>query len=419
MNRFKRDAITIFESALAAANAGNAVRRKFRIPAGHFDRIFLISAGKAACEMASAVHEKIGEHLNGAIVITKEGHADVRVPGCWLWEAGHPIPDERGVRASEAVRELASQLTGRDLLIVCLSGGASALLSAPAPPVTLKDKQLTTGLLLRAGADIHELNAVRKHVSFLKGGRLAALAYPAKILTLTLSDVIGDPVDVIASGPTAPDATTCADAIAVLTKYDLIHAVPPSVLERLKAEDETPKAGDAVFRNVENVIVGSNRLALEAAAATARDMGYETTILSDRVQGEARDAGLDHARILKRADPPACILSGGETTVTVRGKGKGGRNQEFALAAAIEIDGDDDRAVLCAGTDGTDGPTDAAGAFAAGDTLKRAAQLGLDAGICLRENNSYAFFGALGDLIKTGPTGTNVMDINVMLARRS
>ena len=419
MSDLKQDALAIFHAALEAAEAGHAVRRHFFSPTGEFDRVSLIAVGKAACPMAAAVQEIVGERLNAALIVTKRGHVTSDLQNTDVIEAGHPIPDTNSVRASEAVRRLVKPLSARDLLIIAISGGASALLSAPAHPVTLADKQRTTDLLLRAGATINELNAVRKHLSTLKGGRLAALAYPAKVVGLILSDVIGDPLDVIASGPTVPDPTTLEDAGGVLLKYGLWDGVPESVRKRLEFGPETPKADDPVFGNVQNIVVGSNRLALEAAEAKAEALNYKTNILSSTLEGEARVVAREHAEILKRAMPPACILSGGETTVTVRGTGKGGRNQEFALAAAQEMDGLQSVAILCAGTDGTDGPTDAAGAFATGDTIERARRLDLDAAKYLARNDAYSFFDALGDLVKTGPTGTNVMDVNIMLARRS
>jgi len=435
-----RDALAILKAALEAADAGNAVRRHFsssanhlragalRIPLKDFDRVFLIGAGKAAVQMAAAASRVLPRTLSGGIVVTKYGHAGRGLGRVSVIEAGHPIPDEHALNASQQMRDLLSELNARDLLIVVISGGASALLAAPAGPVTLATKQRTTDLLLRAGANIAELNAVRKHLSALKGGRLAALAYPATVVSLLLSDVIGDPVDIIGSGPTAPDPGTFRDALAVLDKYELTDRVPESVRDHLRQGaagnlPETPKPGDPLFQNVHNIVVGSNRLAIEAAAAKGRALGYRTLILSSTIQGETREVAGVHAQILRElrssghpVRPPACILSGGETTVTVRGSGKGGRNQEFALAAALEIAGLRDSLVLSAGTDGTDGPTDAAGAIATGETLSRGAGLGLDAAAHLRANDSYPFFDSLGDLIRTGPTGTNVMDIHLLLA---
>jgi glycerate 2-kinase len=436
--KLKRDAFWILRKALEAADAGNAVRRylapgkgmgaaggdAFRLEPENYDRIFLIAAGKAAVPMAQAVEEIVGVPLAREMVITKHGHTGPLRDSVAI-EAGHPIPDEAGEKAAREIRNLVSgKLRSRDLLLVAISGGASAILPAPVESVTLKAKQETTDLLLRAGANIHELNAVRKHLSFLKGGRLAKLAYPATVVSLLLSDVIGDPLDVIGSGPTAPDGSTFGDAIAVLERYDLLERVPRAVSRYLDAGargeiEETPKPGDPVFDKVHNLVVGSNRLALEAAQREALSLGYETQILSSTVEGEARKVGMEHAKSLRavlKDGRPRCFLAGGETTVTVRGAGKGGRNQELALAAAIGIEGLENVAVLSAGTDGTDGPTDAAGAFATGSTLLGAAKLGLDAREHLAHNDSYPFFESLGDLIKTGPTGTNVMDIQILLA---
>lgn len=454
--KLRRDALRIFRAALAAAEAGNAVRRHLTVlrdglrvdgislPLEEFDRVFLIGAGKASVEMATAVEAMLRGRLAGTLVVTK--HAGTRpnkqaVPlqaprkqrlrPRQIIQSEHPIPGRAGLEAAAKISELLRQLNARDLLIVAISGGASALLPAPAKGVTLKAKQRTTEMLLRAGADIGELNAVRKHLSMLKGGQLAARAYPATLVGLLLSDVIGDPMDVIGSGLTAPDDSTFADALAVLEKFGLKDKAPLVVRQHLESGAlgeiaETPKSGDPIFENVHNIVVGSNRLALEAAAREAKALGYAPLILSSSMQGEAREAARVHAEILREvvrsgnpARAPACILSGGETTVRVRGRGTGGRNQEFALAAALAIDGLRDVLVLSAGTDGTDGPTDAAGAMATGGTIERARRWGLNAGEYFADNNSYAFFDALGDLIRTGRTGTNVMDVHMLLAGRS
>jgi hydroxypyruvate reductase len=381
--------------------------------------------------MAVAVEKIAGSYLAGGLAITKHGHTTLRPRGVTLIEAGHPIPDRAGVKAARDVEELLRELNARDLLIVAISGGASALLSAPAEPVTLAAKQKTTDLLLRAGADIFQLNAVRKHLSLLKGGWLAALAYPATLVSLLLSDVIGDPLDVIGSGPTAPDESTFADAISVLKAYRVLERVPGVVRKRLEQGlrgeiPETPKPGDSLFQNVHNVVVGSNGLALQAAARKAKLLGYRPLILSSSMQGETREVARVHGEILREVvtsgqplRAPACLLSGGETTVTVRGSGKGGRNQEFALAAALNIAGLPNVLALSGGTDGTDGPTDAAGAMATGETVALAKKRGLDALDHLTRNDAYPFFAALGDLVKTGPTGTNVMDLNLLMAGRS
>ncbi|MBV9761296.1 MAG: glycerate kinase [Acidobacteriaceae bacterium] len=441
--KLRRDALAIFRAALHAAEAGNAVRRHLSISRGRlkvnrvslplkaFDRVFLVAVGKAAVEMGAAVHSILGMRLSGGIAVTKHAPRKPTLPAIQVIEAEHPIPGRAGFQAASKILELLAELNARDLLIVAVSGGASALLPAPAEPVTLEAKQGATDLLLRAGADIGELNAIRKHLSLLKGGRLAARAYPATVVGLILSDVIGDRLDTIGSGLTAPDDSTFQDALRVIGKFALQRQLPTVVRRRLESGArgeiaETPKSGDPIFENVHNIVVGSNRLALEAAARQARSLGYRPLILSTSMQGEAREAARVHAEILNEvvrsgnpARGPVCILSGGETTVTVRGDGTGGRNQEFALAAALGIDGLRNALVLSAGTDGTDGPTDAAGAIATGSTIERALRLGLDARDYLRENDSHPFFNALGDLIRTGPTGTNVMDVHMLLAARS
>jgi hydroxypyruvate reductase len=360
------------------------------------------------------------------VVVTKGGHAAEAGPGWQVIEAGHPIPDSESLRAAMEILELLAGLTESDLVILSVSGGASALLAAPQAPLTLGDKQRTTDLLLRAGADIYELNAVRKHLSFLKGGRLAALAAPATVVNLLLSDVVGDAPEVIGSGLAAPDPSTFADALAVLRKYDLQDRVPSAALRYLEdgsrgIAPESPKPKDVVFEKVRTMVVGSNQLALQAAAAKANALGYRTLIYSSKLTGETRAVAAQFTSLLKHQliEAPVCVLAGGETTVTVSGSGKGGRNQEFALAAALEIAGLVNVLILSAGTDGTDGPTDAAGAIAAGDTVGRAQALGLDARDYLARNDSYPFFEALDDLVKTGPTGTNVMDIQIMLVQRN
>ena len=425
----RRDALSIFRAALDASEAGNAVRRSWRKAAAGiqwkaFDRVFLIAAGKAAVPMAAAVEQCAGRRLTRGTVVTKYGHATGRLIRCEIIEAAHPVPDEAGVAASARVLQMLSELNARDLLIVALSGGASALLTAPAVGITLAEKQQVTELLLRAGANIGELNAVRKHLSLLKGGQLARRAYPATVLGLILSDVIGDPLDVIASGPTAPDPATFADAAAVLRRFGLWDRVSAAVRDHLMREiQETVKPRDPVFWHVQNFVVGSNLGALQAAKRKAQSLGYRTLILSSTFMGEARDLGNVHASILREMSTsgnpvrsPACILSGGESTVTVRGSGKGGRAQELALAAAMQMKSLRDCLLLSAGTDGSDGPTDAAGAIATPDTVRRAAKLGFDAADHLARNDAYSFFSAAGGLVKTGPTSTNVMDVVILLS---
>jgi hydroxypyruvate reductase len=331
-------------------------------------------------------------------------------------EAGHPVPDENSVRGARAVADLAERATERDLVICLISGGGSALLTLPAPDLPLAESQSLTDALLRCGATINEVNTVRKHCSGIKGGNLARLAAPARAITLVLSDVVGDPLDVIASGPTVPDPTMVADARQVLTNYGI----------RSRGSfpfRETPKPGDPIFCQVQNVVVGSNRLAAVAAVEKARELGFDALLLSTYIEGEAREVGRVAAALAKgiRAhgdplSPPACLVWGGETTVTVQGGGRGGRNQELALAAALALAGVPGVVLVALGTDGTDGPTDAAGAVATGQTVARARALDLDARAHLADNDAYPFFDALGDLIRTGPTGTNVNDLLFIFA---
>jgi glycerate 2-kinase len=445
IQKLRADARLIFEAGVEAVDARKAVARHLvfdaksgtlqigsrRLSISSFERIIVIGAGKAAAAMAVGIEDVFGSHakLRG-IVNVKYGHTEPRPHSIYLNECGHPLPDIRGVYGARGMESILKDLTARDLLLVLISGGASALLPAPAEGISLEEKQQTTELLLRSGATIEEMNCVRKHISFLKGGQMAQRAGDATVITLILSDVVGDRLDSIGSGPTVPDSSTYGDAIRVLTRYDLLHDVPASVrsgLERGVAGEipETPKAVDISSDRQHIAIIGSNRLALEGAEAKARSLGYQASILSDTVQGEARDVARMHVESLRQAvstglpiAPTACILSGGETTVTVRGQGKGGRNQEFALAAAIEMEGLQNAVVLAAGTDGTDGPTDAAGAIVDGTPASRARAMGIDPKKSLEENDAYPLLESTGDLLKTGPTGTNVMDLNVMLLGR-
>jgi hydroxypyruvate reductase len=381
-----------------------------------FRSIYVIGAGKASAQMARAMERLLGPRITAGEINVKDGHG-APLRRIQINECGHPVPDQRGVDGARRIAQIASQATADDLIVCLISGGASALLPLPAPPITLAEKQKTTRLLLHSGASIHEMNCVRKHISQIKGGQLARLAYPATLLTLILSDVIGDDLDVIGSGPTVPDRSTLADARAIFEKYGIGNKLP-------EAAQETPKPGDRIFAKTHNVIVGSNALAVDAAEVEARRLGFHTLVLSTVLEGEAREIARVHAAIAKEIGAtgrpvkiPACVISGGETTVAVRGKGLGGRNQEFALAAALDIAGLKNVVILSAGTDGTDGPTDAAGAIADGTTLVRAQALGLNAPAFLANNDSYRFFEATGDLIKTGPTGTNVADIQLVLVR--
>lgn len=435
--------IQIFKVALAAVDPHRAVLNAVQLEDGQlhvadavydtaaYGRIIVVGAGKATARMALAIEELLGKRISQGLVIVKQRHtAPLRI--IEQIEASHPLPDEAGVEGTRRMMSMLHAADERTLVICLFSGGASALLVAPADGLTLQDKQQVTGLLLNAGAAIDELNAVRKHLSAVKGGRVAQAAFPAQVVTLLLSDVIGDRLDVIASGPTAPDGSTFADAWAVIEKYGLQEKIPARAREYLlrsmaRQEAETVKRGDPCLGRTYNAIVGGIGIALNAAAEKARQLGFATEIVSAELQGEARAAAYQLAQCAReklagmKAGERCCLLYGGETTVTVRGPGKGGRNQELALAFAMEIEGMAGISMLSAGTDGTDGPTDAAGAIVDGRTAAVARRLGLDPAEYLERNDSYSFFhrfdeasGAQSHLI-TGPTGTNVMDMQVML----
>jgi glycerate 2-kinase len=419
----RRHALAIFRAGLAAADPARAVERRLeRWDASPFRSIYVIGAGKAGASMAQAAERVLGRRISGGLINVKYGHL-ARLRRIELNECGHPLPDERGAAGAARIAQIAAAAQKDDAVVCLISGGGSALLPLPAEPITLEEKQSVTRLLLACGANIHEINAVRKHISSIKGGQLARLAAPAAVESLLLSDVIGDDLDVIGSGPTAPDASTFLDAAKILEKYGIYGKAPASVRERiergLRGEiAETPKPADPVFRRVRNTVVGSNRLALDRAARRARELGYRTLVLASEIQGETREIARMHAAIArevvlasKPVKAPACIITGGETTVTLKGDGLGGRNQEFVLAAAIDIAGLPGVVVFSAGTDGSDGPTDAAGALADGGTLRR----NPDARRYLDENNSYRYFESLGDLVITGPTNTNVMDVRIVL----
>jgi len=391
-----------------------------------YKRIFLIGAGKGTAPMAKALEDILEERLTKGLIIVKYGHG-IPLEKTRILEADHPIPDDAGLRATKELLRQAQECTKEDLILCAFSGGGSALLPAPLSPITLDQKQTTTRLLLECGATIDEINAIRKHLSRSKGGWLAKEAYPATIVSLLLSDVIGDRLDVIASGPTVPDESTYSDCIKIIDRYKLGDRLPKGVTDYFikgaaGSLPETPKPGDPVFSHVQNLIVGNNRESLLAAQERALSLGYNTIVLSSQIEGEAREVAQVFGAIGKEISqanlpisPPACIIAGGETTVTIKGRGKGGRNQELALASAIAIDGWEGISLLSAGTDGTDGPTDAAGAIVNGTTCKRARQANLYPRDFLLGNDSYTFFESLGDLLKTGPTRTNVMDIICML----
>lgn len=430
-------------AALAAADPYRAVLNALKVDGEHlevadaaydlsaFQRILVVGAGKATARMAQAVEHLLDGRITAGQIVVKTGHS-APLSIIRQIEAAHPIPDAAGVAGAQGILALLEDTDEHTLVLCLLSGGASALLVAPAAGLTLQDKQEATRVLMHAGADITELNAVRKHLSAVKGGRLAQAAYPAQVVSLILSDVIGDPPGVIASGPTARDDSTFADALAVIDRFALRERMPPRVIARLEQGasgqlPETLKHGAPALVRTRNAIIGSIRLAMEAAEAELVRRGFTPRVISDTIQGEARDA----ARIMAQAAREAlaamadndrqALLYGGETTVTVRGRGLGGRNQELALAFALEIEGIDGVTLLSAGTDGTDGPTDAAGAIVDGATANKARQAGLDPVQYLNDNNSYTFFqrldaaAATGSHFKTGPTGTNVMDIQIIL----
>lgn len=437
IERLRADAVAIFSAAVGAVDAASAIARHVHVtgdvlevagkhfPLDSLRRLLVIGAGKAVVPMAQAMERLLGDRVRDGIIVATYGQAQ-QLEKIRVVEAAHPIPDLAGLQAAQQIAAMARQATDGDLIFFLVSGGASALLPYPSEGLTLADKQAVTQALLRSGAAIGEINTLRRHLSQIKGGKLARLAYPAQVLTLVLSDVIGDGLADIASGPTAPDPTNFADCVATLRKYRLEEKIPPAVrdiLERgVRGEiGETLKAADPVFAKVHNVIVGSNRLATEAAQLCAVNLGYQSMILSNQVAGESRAVAKQHAQLLKRRmadslERPICIISGGEPTVTVRGNGTGGRNQEFALAAALEIAGIERAVVLSAGTDGIDGPTDAAGGLVDGETIQRGNLLGYDAARFLARNDAYAYLHATGDLLITGPTQTNVMDVQLMLA---
>jgi hydroxypyruvate reductase len=380
--------------------------------------------------MTQALNGILGERIDCGLVVSKYGliDASVETGRVEIVEAAHPVPDAAGVKAASRIAHLAGGLGVGDLALTVISGGASALLPLPAPRLLLQDLQRATELLLDSGATIQELNTVRKHLSAMKGGQLARAISPGRTVGLVLSDVVGDPLDAIGSGPTAPDATSFSDAVAILRRYDLEKKVPVAVRTHLRDGEngkiaDTPGAKDPVFDLVQNTIIGSNKCAADAAARTARKYGLNALIATTTLEGEARDVGREAALLAKelvahgRPIPrPACLILGGETTVTVRGTGKGGRNQELALAAAIGIDGLKDVILVALSTDGEDGLTDAAGGVAAGDTISLARAESMDPVRYLENNDSYAFFDALDDLIKIGPTQTNVADLLFIFA---
>lgn len=438
IEKMREHAMQIFQAGLQAVDPVEAINRHVAVRENvlsigdrqfnlkDYDRILVVGAGKAVAPMAQAVEDLLGDHISEGVIVVKDEHG-LPLKKIKVCEASHPVPDERGVKGTEEILSLVKKAGKRDLVICLISGGGSALLIAPVLDISLEDKQNTTKLLLACGATIHEFNTVRKHLSRAKGGRLAQIAYPATVTSLILSDVVGDDLDVIASGPTVPDSSTFEDAEQILKGYGVWDQLASSVRSHLGKGSEgqiedTPKSDNAAFQNCSQVLVGTNLQALKAAAKEAEILGYRSSILSSKVEGEAREVAKFFTAIAREIqssenplEPPVCILSGGEITVTLKGDGRGGRNQEFALAAALAIEGLDNVIVLSGGTDGTDGPTDAAGAIADGTTVARALKKELDPKDFLRRNDSYNFFQKLEDLLMTGPTRTNVMDIYMLL----
>ena len=435
MNIHARD---IFQAGLAAVEPGQRIRelcrvRDNRLITGDFSRdldairnIHVIGAGKATAAMAAAMEEILSDRLSGGLITVKYGYT-VPLKKIRLIEAGHPLPDENGRSGAKEMLALAASAGPEDLVICLISGGGSALLPLPAGQLTLADKQKTMQILLACGASIHEINTIRKHLSAIKGGRLAAAVHPAALLCLVISDVVGDDLSTIASGPTVPDPSTFADCRAIINKYDIGERLPAAVTAHLwsgrqGAAGETPKPEDPVFTAGRTLVCAGNLDALLAAELRARELGYQPLILSSRIEGETRDVARVHAAIATEClvsahplAPPACVLSGGETTVTIRGNGRGGRNQEFCLAVVRGIAGTGDIIILSGGTDGTDGPTDAAGAVVDAATLAGAERMGLDPDAYLADNDAYTFLEKTGSLLMTGPTNTNVMDLRIML----
>ncbi|OEU84853.1 MAG: glycerate kinase [Desulfobacterales bacterium S5133MH4] len=443
LETIRSDAKEIFKSCLVAVDPYRAVKRfvhvegnrlmvgmegkpKTEFYLAEFDHISLVGAGKATAPMARAIEDLLGERIHKGLINLKYGFTE-KLAFTEIVEAGHPVPDENGVKGTKKILDFLQGAGEKDLIISVISGGGSALLPHPAGDITLSEMQEITRALLACGASIDEMNAIRKHISSSKGGQMARTAFPATIVNLMLSDVVGDKMDVIASGPFVPDTSTFKDVLEIFKKYDL-KGIPVAIQEHVKAGidgqiPETPKENDKIFDRVFNFIVGSNILALEAASAKAKELGYETLILSSMVEGETREVARVHCAMGKEIvktgrpiPPPACIISGGETTVTIRGDGLGGRNQEFGLAACLDLVELPPRVVmLSGGTDGNDGPTDAAGALVDPFTVTRGRAAGMEAAEFLARNDAYHFFEKTKDLLMTGPTNTNVMDVRLVL----
>ena len=445
LRQMRLEAAEIFMSSIEAVDPYRAVKRfvhieedtltvgldsqtLFKLDLKNFNSISLVGGGKATAPMARAIEELLGGRITEGLINVKYGFTE-ELAFTKITQAGHPLPDNEGVKGTKKILELLQKAGESDLIFSLISGGGSALLPYPAGQITLSEKQHLTGSLLACGASIDEINAVRKHISSAKGGQMARAAFPATTVNLMLSDVVGDKMDVIASGPFVPDSSSFEDALRILKKYGLKN-VPSNIQAYLEEGlegriHETPKSNEQLFNKVHNFIIGSNILALESAREKAEKLGYKTLILSSMLEGETKEIALVHTAIAKEIlktglpiSPPACIISGGETTVTIKGNGLGGRNQEFCLSAAIDLDGLPPRVViLSGGTDGNDGPTDAAGAVVEPDTVRRGRSAGMEAGDFLNNNDSYHFLENTQDLLFTGPTNTNVMDVRLVLVK--
>lgn len=432
----KNIAVEIFLSAVESVKPENLMHAQMkatdnRLTIGDdsfllniFEHIYLLAAGKAAALMAKEAEMILGDRISDGHAVTKYGHT-TQLKRISITEAGHPIPDIEGVEGTRKLVEIAKRATEKDLVVFLVSGGASALMADLPDGIALEDLKLTNELLVKSGADISEINTVRKHLSNIKGGHFAGITYPATILTLILSDAVGDRLEVIASGPTVPDTTTFADAMAIINKYDLQNLLPKNILNHIQTgieglTPETPKQDDPIFENVYNHIIGSNQTALQAASEKAKELGFNTQIITDSLQGDYKTvADFILEEIEKKRNSatqkPLCLLFGGEPTVKVTDNGLGGRNQHLALYFATKIQNRKDTTILCAGTDGTDGPTDAAGAVVNHNTVADALKSNIAVNKYLSEFDSFHFFEKAGGWIKTGNTGTNVMDVVVVL----
>ncbi len=445
MSKVREDLSDIYLKGIEAVNPEKAIKNHVAVSGdtltlkregepfmsydlNNFERIYVVGGGKATAPMAWAIEDLLSDRISEGCVSVKYGYT-VDLDRTSVIEASHPIPDSNGVKGAGTILSILEKAGEKDLVISLISGGGSALLPLPPDTVTLEEKGKTTDLLLKSGASIHEINSIRKHLSRVKGGNMAKAAYPAAVINLMISDVVGDNMDVIASGPFVPDDSTFKSAMDILTRYELIKKVPGNVRDYIEAGvegkvEENPQAGDPLFERITNCIVASNIIALRAARAEAERLGYNALILSSLIEGDTGDVAYWHSRIarevLMSSNPvpaPACIISGGETTVKVTGTGLGGRNMEFAIRSAGLIHGIEGLTMASVGTDGTDGPTDAAGAVVDWETVSRAESRDLDMDSYMANNDSYHFFKELGDLVITGPTNTNVMDMRFVLVK--